>query len=120
MWTRQCPSVPHQEKNSKISPFILSNFRGVGKQEPGNSTTRYPVKTITSTKSKEHQKLINNLLRSTFVLTIKEICLLWVFKSKENLNAKEIEQLQIIANKTNIFPAIKANKLAFLGSANHD
>jgi len=67
-----------------------------------------------------YQGVIRQLLSSTVALSIKEICLLWVFKGKENLNAKQVEQLQIIANKSNIFPAIKASKLAFMGSANHD
>lgn len=66
-----------------------------------------------------YQGLINELLISHRLLSIQESCLLWVFKSKENLNAKQVEQLQIIANKNNNFTAIKSNNLTISGSANH-
>lgn len=97
----------------------MSNFRGVGKWKTGSSQKEFPMARKEKDNRSPYQGLINQLLISHRLISIQEICLLWVFKSKENLNAKQVEQLQIIANKPNIFPAIKSNKLTFFGGANH-
>lgn len=67
-----------------------------------------------------YQNLIQLLLKQSRLLSIQESCLLWAFKGKSNLDAKQIEQLQAIANRVNNLTAIKSAKLNQAGGTSHE
>lgn len=67
-----------------------------------------------------YQNLIQQLLQQSRLLSIQESCLLWAFKGKSNLDAKQIEQLQAIANRVNNLTAIKSAQLNQAGGTSHE
>ena len=67
-----------------------------------------------------YQCLIKQLLQQSRLLSIQESCLLWAFKGKTNLDAKQIEQLQAIATRVNKVTAIKSVQLNQSGGESHE